>query len=101
MKFPEGLAEQVLDRDKVCFMKRIDPAHQCMTRFRRRHASDDRRFLTMEHVKRRLALGIPKVHKLEQLVALCGFENNRPPTAATRALMRSYLAALYPDHWRS
>jgi hypothetical protein len=97
--FPEGLRDEVLDRDRVCFLKRLDPRHQCRTIFGLKHASDDRRFLTLDHVKKQLALGLLKRHKPWFLVAMCGMENNRPPTQATRMAERTYLATLYPSEW--
>ena len=97
--FPPELREEILERDRRCFMTRLDPNHQCRDRWGNRHRSDDRRYLTMEHVKQHLAMGIMKKHLPWLVVALCGYENNRPPSAQTRMAMRSYLAALYPDQW--
>jgi len=99
-KFPPELHAEVLDRDRMCFLKRLDPNHQCRDRFGNPHRSDDRRRLTLDHVKRHLALGIAKRHKPWWLVAMCGYENNRPPSKKTREAERTYLAMLYPEHWR-
>lgn len=97
--FPDGLKDEVLDRDKVCFMYKLDRSHICRTRFGVMHGPGDRVRLTLDHVKMRIALSIRKVHKPWTLVAMCGYENNRPPTQETREAERAYLAKLYPEHW--
>lgn len=97
--FPAGLREEILDRDRYCFMKRLDPTHRCRDRLGNYHRANDRRLLTMEHVKPQLAMGILKKHVPWLIVALCGYENNRPPSKQTRFAMRTYLARLYPEKW--
>lgn len=97
-RFDPAMREEILDRDRVCFMVRLDPNHQCRTRFGTKHRPDSRRLLTMEHVKQKRGF-LPRKHRVWLIVALCGFENNRPPSQQTREAMRAYLRALYPEEW--
>lgn len=99
-KCPPEIHAAVLDRDKVCFMYRLDSTHQCRDRFGNPHRPDDRRLLTVDGVKRHPRLGVRADHRYVWfLVAMCGYENNRPPSADTRRLERSYLTKHYPEHW--
>lgn len=92
--------DAVIVRDKVCFMYRIDSSHQCRTIFGAPHAPDHPRLLTVDGVKANLRMGRRSDHsRVEFLVAMCAYENNRPPTRETRQLERSYLTALYPEVW--
>jgi hypothetical protein len=90
-----GLWEAVMQRDRRCVLSFLEEGHVCQTVFRREHAPDDIKFLTVEHVKPKLRMGKRADDDLAQMVALCGFANNRPPTKAQRELMRAYLAEHY------
>ncbi len=89
-----GVYEQVMERDKACVLSFLEPGHECRTRWGTPHPPDAIDFLTFEHVKEHLALGMRKVDDARWAVALCGAANNRPPTKAQRALMRDYLAGV-------
>lgn len=87
-----GVYEEVMNRDKACVLSFLEPGHECRTRYGTPHPADAMEFLTFEHVKEHLAMGIRKRDDARWAVALCGAANNRPPTKAQRALMRRYLS---------
>ena len=90
-----GVYEAVMDRDRVCVLSFLEPVHECRTRYGTPHPPDQ--FLTFEHVKEHLAMGIAKVDDARWGVALCGAANARPPTKEQRAMFRAYLARCYPE----
>jgi len=87
-----GVYEAVMARDKVCVLSFLEPGHECRTRWGTPHPPDQ--YLTFEHVKEHLAIGIRKVDDVRWGVALCGAANARPPTKVQRGLIRDYLASL-------
>lgn len=89
-----GVYEAVMERDGRCVLSFLEPGHQCRTRYGTPHPADAVEFLTFEHVKENLAMGIKKRDDARWAVALCGAANNRPPTKVQRALMRDYLATV-------
>jgi hypothetical protein len=89
-----GVYEAVMERDGRCVLSFLESGHECRTRYGMPHPPDALEFLTFEHVKEHLAMGIAKVDDARWGVALCGAANARPPTKAQRALFRDYLA--YP-----
>lgn len=92
------LRAQVFERDRICFMARIHPrTHTCHTLYGEAHHSDDRYRLELDHFWLTGAhLGKRAPSDLEHLTALCGKENNRPPSHNTRESQREYIEALYP-----
>lgn len=95
----DDLRRRVLDRDRVCFMYRLDPSHRCFDQWGRQHEPDDRSRLTLDHVKVKPRLGRKADDVADQLVAMCFRENDRPPSKATRIAERAYLDALAePEH---
>jgi hypothetical protein len=88
----KGVYEAVMERDGMCVLAKLEPGHECRTAYGTPHPADAVEFLTFEHVKEHLAMGIRKVDDARWGVALCGAANARPPTKAQRALFREYLA---------
>lgn len=92
------LHDEVLRRDGRCIAFKMDPAHRCFTQFGEAHRPDDKSKLELDHVhlhpggtKGKRAPG-----RRENLVAMCGRLNNRPPSAEVREAERSYLLKRYP-----
>ena len=81
-----------MDRDRVCVLSFLEEGHECRTAYGTPHAPNE--WLTYEHVKPALGMGVKKFDDPRWGVALCGYANNRPPTKAQRALFREYLADL-------
>lgn len=95
-RFPKALRWEVFARDKQCVLATLLPGHVCRDIWSQVHAANDFDRLTVEHIKLELGMSVPRIHDLQHCVALCGFTNNKPPSKAERALMRDYLARLYP-----
>ncbi len=89
-----GVYEAVMERDGRCVLSFLERGHECRTAYGTPHPADAVEFLTFEHVKEHLAMGIRKRDDPRWAVALCGAANNRPPTKAQRALIRDYLAVM-------
>ena len=92
---PPELAQYVLDRDRICLQARVDPQHQCRTRFGDPHASDDQRRLRIAHVKAHARLGKRASPDAHFLVAECDLANEHW-SSSHRDLERSYLAKVEP-----
>ena len=95
-KVTPELHDYILDRDKMCFAAMIDPTHQCRTRFGERHAADDRRRLTLDHVKDHAAMGDRAKSDKRHLLAMCGDANNNGWASAHRQEERERLAEIEP-----
>lgn len=87
---------QVLARDGVCFLYRLDARHICRDRWGRSHGPGDRIRLTVDHVKDDPAMGKRAPSDLAHLVAMCWAGNVGGPSKAIRQAEREYLASLYP-----
>lgn len=88
----------VLIRDGGCVLHKLEPGHVCRDIWGQTHAWNDTDRCTLEHVKSDLRMGVRAPSDLEHLVALCGYENNRPPSKAHRALFREYLRTVGNPH---
>jgi hypothetical protein len=97
-RFPDGLHDFILNRDKVCFIYRIDKSHQCRDKWGTPHFPDDRRYLTVDHVW--LTPGGKKGKRApdrkENMVAMCHTGNVGAPSEDIRNAERSYIQDLYP-----
>lgn len=95
MSVSPELWQAVMERDGMCLLAKLEwPGHQCRTRFGRNHAPDDIRFLTLEHVKSELRMGVRAEDDMGHCVALCGMANDMVPTKVQRAAFRVYLAGV-------
>ena len=92
---PPELAQYVLDRDRICLQARVDPQHQCRTRFGDPHASDDRRYLRIAHVKVNARMGKRAEPLASNLVTECDLANETW-SSSHRDIERSYLADVEP-----
>lgn len=90
----------VLDRDRSCFGVRVDPSHVCRDQWGIPHPSDDRRFLTLDHVKQQAMMGRRAPSDVMHMVAMCYALNVGVPSKELREAERAYLATLYPAAWR-
>ena len=90
---------EVIVRDRGCVLAGRIPNHVCRTVFGDMHPWNDVEKLTLEHVKSELAMGKRAPSKVQYLVLLDGFTNNKPPSKEERAVMRAYLSDMYPEAW--
>lgn len=93
------LHDAVLERDKLCFVRRLyGPAHICRDRWGDSHPPTDLRKLTLDHVH--LVAGGMRGKRapddLQHLVAMCAQVNVSGPSREIRDAERTYLANLYP-----
>lgn len=93
--------ETVLYRDRHCFILRVDPGHTCRDQWGTAHSSYDLHKLTVDHVKRELRFGVRALDLPDFMVAMCWYENDRPPSQEVRDAERKYLAERYPESWPS
>lgn len=89
------LAQYVLDRDRICLQARVDPDHQCRTRWGDPHASDDQRRLRIAHVKDHARTGKRAEPDARHLVAECDLANERW-SSSHRDIERDYLRKKEP-----
>lgn len=98
--FPADLHAFVLNRDKECFLYKLDRDHVCRDRWGTPHAPNDLRYLTVDHVH--LHAGGTKGRRAddrkENLVAMCHSGNVGAPSEKVREAERSYLRDKYPDY---
>lgn len=94
-----GDRDEVLRRDRFCFLFRLDDSHECRDTWGTPHSPFDRSKLTLDHVKQRLMLGRRAPSDPAHMVAMCGAGNVRVPSKDVRAAQREYLATLYPEAW--
>lgn len=82
----------VLDRDRECVLAKRDRSHVC-TKLRTPHRSDNRRLLTVEHVKERgkMAMGLRAKSDRHHMVAMCWDGNVAVPSREVREWLRDYL----------
>lgn len=96
-----GVHRQVLDRDKMCFLYRVDPVgHECRDAFGWPHGPYERGKLTVDHVKKGLMMGRRAPSTPAFLVAMCHQGNTNVPSKTVRMLEREYLANRYPEDWK-
>ena len=81
----------VLERDRMCVLARFDDQHVCRDKWGTIHAWNDARFLTLEHVKDELRMGVRAASTLQTLVAMCYGGNVGVPSKAQREAIRAYL----------
>lgn len=82
----------VFERDKGCFLVRLDPGHVCYDQWGNPHAPDRLEKLTLEHVHDGYGMmGRRAPSDARHMVALCFSANIGVPSKATRAAMRAYL----------
>lgn len=96
MRFPKALRWAVFARDEMCVLAKLQPGHVCRDQWNQPHAPNDFDRLQIEHIKLELGMSVPRIHDLQHCVTLCAFTNGKPPSKEERALMRGYLAELYP-----
>lgn len=83
----------VYDRDRVCFLFRMDPDHECRDQWGQPHAPDDTVKMTVDHVKD--APGwMPRKHDRAHMVQMCWAGNVAVPSKEVRAAEREYLRAV-------
>lgn len=99
-KVTPELKAAVIGRDRSCIGYRLDPLHRCFTRFGETHAPTEAKFLEPDHVwwEPGGVKGKRAPSTIEHLVAMCGWLNNRPPSAEVREAERALLFKLYPEH---
>lgn len=95
-KVSPELHAYILDRDQACIASKLDPTHQCRTRFREPHAPDDRKRLTLDHVHDAATKGKRAKSDRWHLVAACGWANNEGWCSAHRQEERDYLREKEP-----
>jgi hypothetical protein len=83
---PEAHAA-ILARDKVCFLYRMDLRHVCRDRWGSIHEPDDRRQLTVDHVKDAPMMG----KRGKRGIAMCGWGNFMGPSRLVRWAEREWL----------
>jgi len=81
----------VLSRDGRCFLHRLDKDHICKNQWGVVHQADDRRWLTLDHVKDKPRMGKRAKSDLVHLVAMCWAGNVGGPSRAVRQAERAYL----------
>jgi hypothetical protein len=91
--------EEVLRRDRRCFLSRIEPSHQCRDAWGTPHSPFDLDRCTLDHVKREARMGRRAPSDPAHLLAMCASANVGVPSKAVREAERSYLAELYPEAW--
>lgn len=90
----------IINRDRMCFIYAfVDHAHICRDVWGDPHMPDDLLRLTVEHVKKELAMGVRAKSRIEFGLALCHKGNVDVPSAKVREKMRERLAGLYPEVW--
>jgi hypothetical protein len=86
-----ALRQAVIDRDKCCVAFRIDPDHLCYDQWGEPHSPFATDYLSLEHVKTDLRMGVRAPSDLRHLVALCHSANVAVPSKAMRVAFREYL----------
>lgn len=92
----KALRWAVFVRDGGCVLHKLMEGHVCRDTWGQEHAWNDLDRCSLEHLKWQLGMSVPRIHDLQHCVTLCAFTNGKPPSKEERALMRAYLAALYP-----
>ena len=84
--------EYVLERDRECVLHKRDPGHVCR-KLGSKHRADNRRLLTVEHVKERgkMAMSLRATSDRWHMVAMCWDANVAVPNRETREWIRDYL----------
>lgn len=90
-KVSPEVREQVLLRDLLCFLYRIDKSHKCFDTFGNPHEPTDLNSLTLDHVKDEPTLGKKARSDTKHLMALCGAANVKGVSREVRQLQRAYL----------
>ena len=94
-KFPTGLHDLIVQRDRQCFAHRIDPRHQCRDEWGDPHSPYDLVKLTVEHINDGGAImGKRAPDDPAHLVALCGDANVGGPSRELRWAARDYLRGI-------
>jgi hypothetical protein len=80
-------------RDKVCFLYRMDPDHQCRDQWSNPHAPGDLAKLTVDHVApfQGGMKGKRAPNTRDHMVAMCWAGNAGVPTKEVRQAERAYL----------
>lgn len=86
-----AIRDEVLARDGMCFMFRMDPEHACRDRWGDPHSPYDKTYLTLDHVKDAPRMGRRAPSDARHLVAMCWGANVGVPSKAVRELERVYL----------
>lgn len=88
----------VINRDRICFLARINAEHQCRNQWGDPHSPRDLLQLTVEHFWHFGAVkGKRAPSDRYHMVAMCGGGNVGAPSAEARDAMRSYVRKQYPD----
>ena len=97
---PSEAHDEVIARDDICFLFRIQAGHICRDAWGRRHEPSDRERLTVDRVKEHPRMGVGESHRdPTHLIAMCYASNVGGPSKEVRAAERAYLARLYPSVW--
>lgn len=84
----------VYERDRICFLARIDSDHECRDQWGQPHAPDDWMKMTVDHVKPALMLGRRAPSTRDAMVMMCWAGNVGVPSKAIRQAQREYLRAV-------
>jgi hypothetical protein len=88
----------VINRDRICFIAKVDSAHECRDQWGTPHRPTDLLKLTVDHVH--LHAGGSKSKRApsrkENLTAMCHGGNVGAPSKVVRQAQRDYLLELYP-----
>lgn len=88
----------VINRDRVCFLSRLNPEHRCATQFGDPHPANAVLLLTLDHFWHKGARkGDRAPSDRYHMVAMCGAGNVNGPSHEVREAERSYIRTLYPD----
>lgn len=90
----EEVRRQVLVRDQVCFLYRLDPYHICSDRWGRIHLPTETWRLSLDHVKDFGMMGKRAPSDEWHLVAMCHQGNVAVPSKEVRMAERAYLSML-------
>lgn len=91
-KVTAEVRQQVLERDKVCFLARLSITHVCHDQWGRWHPSNDLDRLTVDHVHSEGGMmGKRAPSDAQHLVAMCAQANIGGPSHAVREAERAYL----------
>lgn len=89
----------VINRDRMCFLYRMDPGHRCTNAFTDAHSPFDLLALTVDHFWH--AKGGRKGDRAPSdryhMVAMCHGGNVAAPSGEVRDAERSYIRVKYPE----
>lgn len=103
------VARIVFERDRECFLHKLDPTHACRDAFGHAHSSFDVSRLTLDHVREKPRIGELTSHFAAKrgakrapsdpahLVAMCALGNVGCPSRDVRDAERAYLAAIHRE----